>query len=84
MPERFRSPGRASATGKTISRYLRRVRIHRAKVLLMEQPDASLREVCQACGFHSLSYFGKVFREATGFTPQGCRLGAPLEGPGKF
>ena len=50
----------------------------------MEQPDASLREVCQACGFHSLSYFGKVFREATGFTPQGCRLGAPLEGPGKF
>ena len=64
-----------AATGETISHYLRRIRIHRAKVLLMETPDASLREIAEACGFHSLSYFGKVFREATGFTPQGYRLG---------
>ena len=73
-----------AATGETISHYLRRVRIHRAKVLLMERPDASLREISEACGFHSLSYFGKVFREATGFTPQGYRLGAAVEKPGKF
>ncbi len=65
-----------AATGETISHYLRHVRIHRAKLMLMEQPDASLREISEACGFHSLSYFGKVFREATGFTPQGYRLGA--------
>ena len=65
-----------AATGETIFHYLRRIRIHRAKVLLMERPDAGLREVSEACGFHSLSYFGKVFREATGFTPQGYRLGA--------
>lgn len=71
------------ATGETIFHYLRRVRIHRAKVLLMEQPDACLREICEACGFRSLSYFGKVFRETTGFTPQGYRLGAAAE-PGKF
>ena len=68
-----------AATGETISHYLRRIRIHRAKVLLMEQPDTSLQEICDACGFHSVSYFGKVFREATGFTPQGYRLGVPLE-----
>lgn len=73
-----------AATGETVFHYLRRVRIHRAKVLLMERPDAPLREIAEACGFHSLSYFGKVFREATGFTPQGYRLGAPLEEPGKF
>ena len=73
-----------AATGDTISHYLRHIRIHRAKVLLMEQPDESLREICQACGFHSLSYFGKVFREATGFTPQGYRLGVAVEEPGKF
>ena len=73
-----------AATGETIFHYLRRIRIHRAKVLLMEQPDASLREIAEACGFHSLSYFGKVFREATGFTPQGYRLGAAVEEPGKF
>ena len=65
-----------AATGETISHYLRRIRIHRAKLMLMERPDASLREIAEACGFHSLSYFGKVFREATGFTPQGYRLGS--------
>lgn len=72
------------ATGETISHYLRRIRIHRAKILLMERPDAGLREISAACGFHSLSYFGKVFREATGFTPQGYRLGIPVAEPGKF
>ena len=65
-----------AATGETISHYLRRIRIHRAKVLLMDRPDAGLREIAEACGFHSPSYFGKVFRETTGFTPQGYRLGA--------
>ncbi len=64
-----------AATGETVSHYLRRIRIHRAKVLLMERPDDGLREISEACGFHSVSYFGKVFREATGFTPQGYRLG---------
>ena len=73
-----------AATGETISHYLQRIRIHRAKLMLMERPDASLREIAEACGFHSLSYFGKVFREATGFTPQGYRLGARAEEPGKF
>ena len=71
-----------AATGETISRYLRRIRIHQAKLLLMERPDASLREIAEACGFHSLSYFGKVFRESTGFTPQGYRLGAARKTPG--
>lgn len=70
-----------AATGETISHYLRRIRIHQAKVLLMERPDASLREISEACGFHSVSYFGKVFREATGFTPQGYRLGTVRQPP---
>ena len=65
-----------AATGETIMRYLRRIRIHHAKIRLMESPDTSLREIAGACGFHSVSYFGKVFREATGFTPQAYRLGA--------
>ena len=64
-----------AATGETVMHYLRRIRIHQAKLQLMETPDAGLREIAEACGFHSLSYFGKVFREATGFTPQGYRLG---------
>lgn len=63
-------------TQQTIMKYLRGVRIHQAKIKLMEMPDASLSEIGLACGFHSLSYFGKVFREATGLTPHAYRLGA--------
>ena len=64
-----------AATGETVMQYLRRIRIHQAKIRLMDSPDARLQEIAEACGFHSVSYFGKVFREATGFTPQGYRLG---------
>ena len=64
-----------SVTGETIMHYLRRIRIHHAKVLLMEEPDAGIREIASRCGFSSVSYFGRVFRETTGFTPQGYRLG---------
>ena len=64
-----------NVTGETIMHYLRRVRIHHAKVLLMETPDAGIKEVSLKCGFSSVSYFGRVFREATGCTPQGYRLG---------
>lgn len=62
-------------TQETIMHYLRRIRVHRAKLVLMEMPDLSLREVAIACGFDSASYFGRVFREDTGYTPQDYRLG---------
>lgn len=64
-----------SVTGETIMHYLRRIRIHHAKVLLMEAPDAGIKEVSVSCGFNSVSYFGRVFKEITGYTPQGYRLG---------
>lgn len=62
-------------TGETIMHYLRRIRIHHAKVLLMETPDTGIKEIARLCGFNSVSYFGRVFREVTGYTPQGYRLG---------
>ena len=64
-----------SVTGETIMHYLRRIRIHHAKVLLMETPDAGIKDISRSCGFSSVSYFGRVFRETTGYTPQGYRLG---------
>ena len=64
-----------SVTGETIMHYLRRIRIHHAKVLLMEAPDTGIKEISRNCGFASVSYFGRVFRETTGYTPQGYRLG---------
>lgn len=64
-----------SITGETIMHYLRRIRIHHAKVLLMEHPDEGIKDISLRCGFNSVSYFGRVFKEATGYTPQGYRLG---------
>jgi YesN/AraC family two-component response regulator len=64
-----------SVTGETIMHYLRRIRIHHAKVLLMEAPDTGIKDISRNCGFSSVSYFGRVFRETTGYTPQGYRLG---------
>ena len=64
-----------SVTGETIMHYLRRIRIHHAKVLLMESPDTGIKDISRSCGFSSVSYFGRVFRETTGYTPQGYRLG---------
>ena len=64
-----------SVTGETIMHYLRRIRIHHAKVLLMQAPDAGIKDVSVSCGFNSVSYFGRVFKEITGYTPQGYRLG---------
>lgn len=66
-------------TGGTVMQYLRRVRIHRAKIRLMEDPEASLRQIAEECGFHSPSYFGKVFRESVGCTPQAYRMGRTTE-----
>ena len=63
------------------ARDLRRIRIHHAKLLLMEAPDMSLSKIAAACGFHSTSYFGKVFRQSSGMTPQAYRLGAVWRPP---
>lgn len=62
-------------TGETIVKYLRHIRIHHAQIWLLTSPDAKLKHVAAECGFHSLSYFCKIFRETTGSTPQSFRLG---------
>ena len=62
-----------SSTGETIGQYLKRVRIGRARILLMERPELNLKEIGGQCGYRSPSYFGKVFREMTGMTPQSFR-----------
>ena len=68
--ERFKAE-----TGQTVMQYLKSIRLHQARMKLMELPDVSTAEIGRACGFRSPSYFGKVFKEVTGFTPQGFRMG---------
>ena len=52
--------------------YIRSYRIQIACQLLVES-QRSITEVGNACGMGNSSYFGKVFREATGYTPRQYR-----------
>ena len=56
------------AVGRTIHEELQRVRLERAKRLLLET-DLPIPSVAEAAGFASPSYLGQVFRRTFGVTP---------------
>jgi len=56
-------------TGLTLTGYLRRVRIRRAKELLAEG-EKSVTEVALAVGFSDSNYFARLFRQETGQSPR--------------
>lgn len=55
-------------TGSTLTEYLNRIRVEKAKELLKERRP--LKEVVSLCGFRSYSYFLKIFKEYTQQTPK--------------
>jgi len=60
------------ATGLTFTDYLGRVRVEKAKNLLLN-PDLRVSEIAYAVGFQSLTHFNRVFRELTGESPTNFR-----------
>ena len=48
--------------------FLQQYRLRHAQALLLNS-NCSITEIAMNTGFHSSSYFGKVFRRATGMTP---------------
>jgi len=60
-------------TGMTVMQYLLYCRITAAKRLLIAT-DLSVSEICEQCGFCSLSYFTQTFRADTGITPKQYRI----------
>jgi AraC-like DNA-binding protein/ligand-binding sensor protein len=56
------------ATGITFTDYLGRVRVEKAKNLLLN-PHIRVSEIAYAVGFQSLTHFNRVFRELTGDSP---------------
>ena len=48
---------------------LRRMRIERAQVMLLSEPERPVASVGFACGFDSESGFHRAFRAAAGMTP---------------
>ena len=55
-------------TGQSISSYIRRKKIDRAKVLLTTSDD-SVREIAEALAFSTANFFIKSFRDIEGITP---------------
>ena len=64
-------------TGITPGKYLTRVRIENAK-LLLRQGQHSIQFVSDACGFANANYFARVFRSSVGMNPRDyARMRAP-------
>src|SRR4029077_15949624 len=56
------------ATGLTFTDYLGRVRVEKAKNLLLN-PHLRVSEIAYTVGFQSLTHFNRVFRKLTGESP---------------
>lgn len=59
-------------TGYTFSQYLIRHRLLKAQETLVES-DIPIIEIAMVCGFNSVSYFNRVFKRITGYTPRAYR-----------
>ena len=57
----------------SFSKYLREVRVERAKVLLKSEPDSSVLSISLETGFKSQSNFYAAFKEITGQSPGAFR-----------
>lgn len=57
-----------NVTGFSVVEYMTYIRIQKAQQLLRES-DRSITEIADLCGFGNITYFEKVFKEATGQTP---------------
>mgnify|MGYP001214515674 CR=1 FL=1 len=59
-------------TGETVNDYMTRVRIERAKRLLLD-PALSVTDVADAVGYRDSNYFSKLFKKMTGYSPKEYR-----------
>lgn len=60
--------------GISFSKYLKKVRITKAKEFL-ERSNLTLSEICYEIGYTELGYFSRVFKDETGITPSQYRKG---------
>ena len=79
----FLSPGYLSAvfkeeTGVTMNRFIREVRMEKAKELL-ETTNMKISGIAKEVGFSNNSYFCRSFREFFGDTPEACRKGTEAD-----
>ncbi|MDR2941643.1 MAG: helix-turn-helix domain-containing protein [Treponema sp.] len=54
--------------GENLSNYLNRLRVEKAAAMLIST-NISISKIASACGFEDQSWFSKIFKNNTGFTP---------------
>lgn len=59
--------------GFSLSTYVNKVRIERAKELLLTSED-TIESVCIQVGYNDANYFSRMFKQLTGYTPSKFRL----------
>lgn len=64
----------AAETGMIFADYVNRERVRHAKALL-SAGSMSIQDISEMLQFSSISYFGRVFKKATGMTPKEYREG---------
>lgn len=62
-------------TGQTITDYLIKIRITKAKELLREHPDLKNYEIAERVGYSDPVYFNKLFKKICGITPKDYKSG---------
>lgn len=60
-------------TGCSPNKFIRTIRLSKAKELLTN-PDLSIAAIAMECGYNDPGYFGRVFKQEYGITPQEWRL----------
>jgi AraC-like DNA-binding protein len=60
-------------TGVPLVRYIQTLRVEMARGLLETGSDCRVTEIAGRCGFEDDSYFARIFRRLTGFTPTAYR-----------
>ncbi len=68
------------ATGMTLTEYVTRVRLERAKALLSD-PSKRVSEVVYAAGFGSIPHFNNVFKRQVGMPPSEYRANLRTQSP---
>ena len=59
-------------TGKPFKKWVNQIKIENA-CRLLENSELSVLEISLECGFHSISHFGKIFKNIVGVTPREYR-----------
>jgi AraC-like DNA-binding protein len=67
------------STGLTFTNYLARVRLEKAKSLLLN-PRLRISDIAYTVGFQSLTHFNRLFRRLTGESPTSFRYKSAVQG----